>query len=179
MAEKVNPYKQTSRRGRTKFTTLLPLDHPVVLGVFEAEKVLGGLFPSHVREIRVLPDDVPGSRGTHLNGTCEYFETGGSKITIYAGSISHTSGGHYLDQEQARQTTLHEVGHSLRADEIASGVWLDLQPGQLDGPQWETDADSFATNSVTQFYQRNRKPGPRMTMRQLLEQRGDKTKERK
>ena len=85
--------------------------------MLEAEKILGGSFPNHVGAIRIMPDLVKDyKQNTFICGRCYQTSRGPSKIEIYAGSISEISGG--ADIGCTTRVTLHEVGHSLRIEEI-------------------------------------------------------------
>lgn len=165
MSENPENYKRTVRIDRTRVTTMVPPEHPVYKGVMDARRVLGGSFPEHVNSIRIVPDVIfDKGDDSCTEGTCQPLSRGGSKIVIYAGSITFNA-----DRRMARfgaqDTTLHEIGHSSRMSEVQMGAWL----GEEWDEEWEeTDADRFAAQVTIESGRRTLPKRTRQAQRQML-----------
>jgi hypothetical protein len=161
-------FKQTVKIDQTRVTNFLPPDHPVLKGVMEARRILGGRFPEHVREIRILPDTKLGSqKGTIIAGQCVQRPTGGSLVRIFAGSIEEAVPSFLVDI-RATNTTLHEFGHSDRAREMQEGSWIGHD---FNSPWEERDAEDFVEQAHRQYQERTSKGRPHRTWGDLLRER--------
>ena len=145
MSEEKRANKWAKGFGKTKVRSLLPIEHPVVQGVMEAREILGGDFPEHVKQICIVPEIKVRQDGAKVKGRCFGSGISGSKIIIYAGSITDKRTDSGDIKFTTTKTTLHEISHSETAEEIHSGC---LDASTCSRTYHETRANNFANQAL-------------------------------